>query len=97
MSLVKYDELEVMRLTELFKEYVRMEVEDQIAHEDIDAWGAPGECHTDVRKGYERRLKTLEIQFGGEGSISEMLTYFGYPTFMKVVNRIHGEHCPFCG
>ena len=36
---------------------VRAIEREEMLHEDIDAWGAPGECHGVVARGEDRRMR----------------------------------------
>lgn len=80
---------------EFFKEYVDAEASNQIAHEDVCAWGAPGECHGLVERGHERYLEKMEHMYGV--TIREMLLHLGMTKHVdRIIRRLHDERCPFC-
>lgn len=77
-----------------FDAFTNAEVNMHIAHEDVDAWHAPSECHGDVTREFERQMEKIEQTFGID--IREVFDCFGIKVYNKVIGELHERRCPFC-
>lgn len=83
------------------------EVDELIQHDDVDAWGAPSECHRDVSRGEGRRwrrarkhaeavarapLRVIEKQAKRRGGFNPSIAD---PRWQRIVSRLYVEQSPF--
>lgn len=65
MSLIKARKhIHINNLGERLSRFANLEADNILRHEDVSAWGAPGECHQDVHKGFEKDWANLEKEIG---------------------------------
>lgn len=75
-------------------------VREIIMHEDVSAWGAPSECHRDVRRGEVDRERTARrhakaVSGLTRGQFRRALRAFGARRMERVVGRLNEKHNPF--
>jgi hypothetical protein len=80
MSLIKVKKVRINDLGIKLSRFANLEANNILMHEDISAWGAPGECHQDVHKGFEVNWMKLEQEVG---SFSFLMKEAG--------KRVHGN------
>jgi len=61
----------------------RAEARERVMHADVDAWGAPSECHYDVSRGAAERWRTARRQ-------AHALTGLPWPAFVRRLRRDYG-------
>ena len=65
MSLIKARKhIRINNLGAKLSMFANLEAHNVIAHQDVNAWGAPGECHQDVHKSFEKAWLKLEREIG---------------------------------
>lgn len=64
MSLIKTKKARINDLGAKLSRFADLEAENILMHENVSAWGAPGECHQDVHKGFEIKWMKLEQEIG---------------------------------
>lgn len=79
------------------------EVNEQSLHADVSAWGAPSECHDDVRRGEARRQREARKHAEAiaraplrvilrEAKARGRLSLGGGPVYERAFGRIYARH-----
>lgn len=83
------------------------EVNEEIMHADVSAWGAPSECHADVSRGEDVRmaeavaqaeamagapLETILADARERGGVRALTQA---PEWQDVLGRLYHRYCPF--
>ncbi len=64
MSLIKVRKSSISNLGEKLSKFANLEADCIISHENVSAFGAPGECHQDVNKWVQSDWAELERKIG---------------------------------
>lgn len=92
-----------MNLVEGVRKWLEHEGNAIIAHGDISAWGAPGECHEAVQTGIDKKEAELEEEYPF-GDVIETLEYYiskdmgsgeGYLFYEKLLEKWLERNNPF--
>jgi hypothetical protein len=86
---------------------LRAELSEIIMHEDVVAWGAPSECHADVSRGEERRMREAcekaerlagapMVEIARQAKERGMFDLDVGPQHDRALGRMHAKRCPFC-
>jgi hypothetical protein len=82
----------------------RAEAAEHFMHADVDAWGAPGECHALVARGEGRRSRRVRKQVESEARAPYRIIRrqaeargmpLGGPRWQSFVSRIYERTYPF--
>lgn len=73
---------------------------EDFMHEDVDAFGAPGECHGLVSRGEARRERQARRHAKAASGLSRAafnreLRRVPYPVMRRAYGRVYERHYPF--
>lgn len=80
---------------------LRAEVAEMSLHADVDAWGAPSECHGDVRRGEAGRMRTARKMAEAEARAPWRVIVkeakrrgfqFAGPRYENAFGRVYARH-----
>lgn len=76
-------------------------VDEEIMHADVDAWGAPSECHRDVSRGERRRHRAAIWKARGASRMSKrnfnraIRHAWNSRGFLRLQSILHVKYNPF--
>ncbi len=84
-----------MDLGHLIGKFAKAEADEMLMHDDVNAFGAPSECHDDVSKSFAKESKGLENCYGSFDDLMDLVDARGLNStkcFEKCVDNIYNKY-----
>lgn len=95
---------QVKCLGQILSLIIRHDCDEQFSHADVEAFGAPGECHDLVRKNEHKRWRHTRrrvVALAGRPwrvvlkELRKQGIELGGPKYERMVDRVYARHYPF--